>query len=94
VRRTKGNIRKVTIGPDPLKAMAFEVDREYRSGMDRKIVITQIVEDIEHFHSTGMIRFLVEAKDKQGNLFVWKEFENMPFLLEYSLPEGNEVEKV
>lgn len=95
--RTKGKIRKITIGIDPvLHGMSFEVGRQHRAGGTNTATITQIVEDFEHWKNFGVKRFLVEAKEDNSTSepFVWKEFESMPVLIEYSIPDGNEIEKV
>jgi hypothetical protein len=92
--KTRGQIRKITIGPNPLMGMAFEVGRKHRAGKDNEVMITQIVEDFEHFHEFGHKRFMVEAQEYGGEPFVWKEFENIPVLLEYSLPTGEEIQKI
>lgn len=79
-----GTIRKIIVGIDPLKALAFEVGKEFQTP-GGVLTVTEIIEDQNHFYFFGNIRFLVYAKKGSGNPVVWKHFDNMPVSVECAI---------
>ena len=74
----RSKIRKITIGENPMNAMAFQVGKLMNDGY----VISDIVEDTNNIHIYGCVRYLVfTEKDKKSSL--WKSFERLPISIEY-----------
>lgn len=73
-------IRKIIIGVDPLKAMAYYVGQ--KAG-DSKV--DAIVLDEAYLHKFREKRYLVYIKHPSDGVMLWKSVENVPVLIEYDL---------
>jgi hypothetical protein len=79
----RGKIRKITVGPDPINAMACAIDLIVRG-----LRVVEIVHDKNYLNKTGREKILVIVENKDKIRFIWKEFVDVPFTLEYGDPEG------
>ncbi len=80
-RTPVGVIRKIVVGHNPKdEGMAFTINRP----LGDKIV-TSIVEDINHFHIFGRVRFLIYVKTIANGEQLWKALEGVPVTIEYDL---------
>ena len=68
-------IRKIIVGNDPLKAMAYYVGQ--RSG---DAEVDCIILDGEHLHKYKERRYLIYIKGTEG-VMLWKAIENSPYYL-------------
>jgi len=73
-------IRKIIIGVDPLKAMAYYVGQ--KTG-DSKV--DAIILDDAYLHKYKEKRYLVYIKHPKNGVMLWKSVENVPVLIEYDL---------
>ena len=73
-------IRKIIIGVDPLKAMAYYVGQ--KAG-DSKV--DAIILDDAYLHKYKEQRYLVYIKQPKNGVMLWKSVENVPVLIEYDL---------
>ena len=70
-------IRKIIVGNDPLKAMAYYVGQ--KAG---EAEVDCIVLDAEHLHRYKERRYLIYIKGDSG-IMLWKAVESSPVLLEF-----------
>ena len=73
-------IRKIIIGVDPLKAMAYYIGQ--KAG-DSKV--DAIFLDEAYLHKFTAKRYLVYIKHPEDGVMLWKSVENVPVLIEYDL---------
>lgn len=73
-------IRKIIIGVDPLKAMAYYVGQ--KAGESK---VDTIILDEAHLHKFKTKRYLVYIKHPEDGVMLWKSVENVPVLIEYDL---------
>ncbi len=78
----RGKIRKITIGTNPIDAIAAPIGLTIK---DFKVV--EIVHDKNYLEQFGREKFLVIAENKEKVRFVWKEAVDVPCLLEYYDPK-------
>jgi hypothetical protein len=71
-------IRKIIIGVNPLKAMAYYIGQ--RAG---ESIVDTIILDDKHLHKYGTQRYLIYIKHPEDGVMLWKSVEGMPVLLEY-----------
>lgn len=87
-RTPSGKIRKLVCGENPRDfAMAFQVGSPFKNGD----VITEIVEDVNHFFIFGKIRFLIYLLQSKKDPFLWKAVEGVPVVIEYFSPDEKEI---
>lgn len=82
-RTPTGVIRKIVVGHNPKdEGMAFQVGGRFGNK-----IVTDIVEDINHFYIFGRVRFLVyvEVENEKGGAILWKGLEGVPVTIEYDL---------
>jgi hypothetical protein len=84
----RAKIRKLTLGSNPKdNGIAFQVGN--RAGGD-EYIISEILEDTNHFFSFGSVRFLVFIQSVSNNqTFLWKSFQDLPTSVEYFLPSDS-----
>jgi len=70
-------IRKIVIGPDPMKAMAYYVGQ--KAGMGH---VSAIVLDERHYHNTSQKNYLIYIDTEDGANMLWKRVEGMPVIVE------------
>jgi hypothetical protein len=73
-------IRKIIIGVDPLKAMAYYVGQKAGDSL-----VDAIVLDEAYLHKFKEKRYLVYIKHPEDGIMLWKSVENVPVLIEYDL---------
>ena len=73
-------IRKIIIGVDHLKAMAYYVGQ--KAGESK---VDAIVLDEAYLHKFKEKRYLVYIKQPEDGVMLWKSVENVPVLIEYDL---------
>jgi len=73
-------IRKIIIGVDPLKAMAYYVGQKAGDSL-----VDAIVLDEAYLHKFKEKRYLVYIKHPEDGVMLWKSVENVPVLMEYDL---------
>ena len=73
-------IRKIIIGTDPLKAMAYYIGQ--KAGEAK---VDTIILDDEYLHRYKQKRYLVYIKHPEDGVMLWKSVEDVPVLLEYDL---------
>jgi hypothetical protein len=73
-------IRKIIIGVDPLKAMAYYVGQKAGDSL-----VDTIVLDEAYLHKFKEKRYLVYIKHPEDGVMLWKSVENVPVLIEYDL---------
>jgi|TARA_R110000796_G_scaffold85987_3_gene186207 hypothetical protein len=71
-------IRKIIVGNDPLKAMAYYVGQKAGAGEVNAILL-----DRKHLDRYKERRYVIYIKDNNGDLALWKAIENAPVLLEF-----------
>jgi hypothetical protein len=71
-------IRKIIVGSDPLKAMAYYVGQKAGTGEVNAIIL-----DRKHLDKYSERRYLIYIKDEAGDLALWKAVESAPVLLEF-----------
>jgi len=70
-------IRKIIVGSDPLKAMAYYVGQKAGDAE-----VDCIILDGEHLHKYKERRYLIYIKGADG-IMLWKAVEAAPVLLEF-----------
>lgn len=86
---SKGFIRKITVGRDPLNGgKAFQVGG-FGPGVGSKVI--NIVHDHNYLLQYGREKYLIVAEDDQKRKFVWDEIIDMPVVVEYSKPGETQV---
>jgi hypothetical protein len=73
-------IRKIIIGVDPLKAMAYYIGQKAGDSL-----VDAIVLDEAYLHKFKEKRYLVYIKHPEDGVMLWKSVENVPVLIEYDL---------
>ena len=73
-------IRKIIVGVDPLKAMAYYIGQAAGEG-----TVNAIVLDEKHLHHYGERRYLIYIERHNDGIMLWKRIENMPVLIEFDL---------
>jgi len=73
-------IRKIIIGVDPLKAMAYYVGQKAGES-----TVDTILLDEKYLHKFKEKRYLVYIKHPKDGVMLWKSVENVPVLIEYDL---------
>ncbi len=73
-------IRKIIIGIDPLKAMAYYIGQ--KAGESK---VDAIVLDDAYLHRYKQKRYLVYIQHPKDGVMLWKSVENVPVLIEYDL---------
>jgi hypothetical protein len=73
-------IRKIIIGVDPLKAMAYYVGQKAGDSL-----VDTIILDEAYLHKFKEKRYLVYIKHPEDGVMLWKSVENVPVLIEYDL---------
>lgn len=86
----RGNIRKLTLGTDPINAKAVGVGT-YIRGLDSTIV--EILRDNNYFIQTSKEKFLVYIENSQKIKYLWNEIIDVPVVIEYSDPKADPVNK-
>lgn len=71
-------IRKIIIGVNPLKAMAYYIGQKAGDS-----IIDTIILDEKHMHKYGRNRYLIYIKHHNDGVMLWKSVEDMPVLIEY-----------
>lgn len=71
-------IRKIIIGVNPLKAMAYYIGQKAGDS-----TVDTIIVDEKHLHKYGKMRYLIYIKHPDDGVMLWKSVEDMPVLLEY-----------
>lgn len=72
-------IRKIIIGVNPLKAMAYYVGQKAGDS-----IVDTIILDEKHLHKYGQNRYLIYIKNPEEGIMLWKSVEGMPVLIEYN----------
>ena len=70
-------IRKIIVGSNPLKAMAYYVGQPAGKGK-----VSAIILDEEHLHRHGVKRYIVYI-ESNGTTMLWKGIDNIPCVVEY-----------
>lgn len=86
-RTPVGIIRKIIVGSNPKsEGMSYQVGSPMGS-----LFVTEIIEDVNHFHIFGRIRFLIYVKKPHEDRSVlWKALEGVPLTIEYDISK-NEI---
>ncbi len=71
-------IRKIIIGENPLKAMAYYIGQ--RAG---ESIVDTIILDEKYLHKYGKTQYLIYIKHPKDGVMLWKSVLDMPVLLEY-----------
>lgn len=71
-------IRKIVIGVNPLKAMAYYVGQ--RAG---ESVVDTIIFDEKYAHQYNKARYLIYIAHPSDGVMLWKSVTDMPVLIEY-----------
>ena len=71
-------IRKIIIGVNPPKAMAYYIGQKAGDS-----IIDTIILDEKHMHKYGRNRYLIYIKHPNDGVMLWKSVEDMPVLIEY-----------
>jgi hypothetical protein len=71
-------IRKIIIGDNPLKAMAYYIGQ--RAG---ESIVDTIILDEKYLHKYGKTQYLIYIKHPKDGVMLWKSTVDMPVLLEY-----------
>lgn len=71
-------IRKIIIGVNPLKAMAYYIGQKAGDS-----IVDTIILDEKHQHKYGKNRYLIYVKHPEDGVMLWKSVEDMPVLIEY-----------
>jgi hypothetical protein len=71
-------IRKIIIGENPLKAMAYYIGQ--RAG---ESTVDTIILDDKYLHKYGKTQYLIYIKHPKDGVMLWKSVLDMPVLLEY-----------
>jgi len=91
---SKGAIRKITVGVDPLKnGKAYAIKSEFDLAGQR-CTIVNIVHDMNYFHKTGREKYAVYMRNSSNNVFVWIEIIDEPVIVEYYDPKENPMNLV
>lgn len=77
-------IRKIIIGVNPLKAMAYYIGQ--RAG---ESFVTAIVIDEKHLFKYGKTKYLIYIKHPIEGTMLWKSVEDMPVLIEHDCDFSN-----
>lgn len=85
---SQGKIRKIVIGSDPIKGLAFSVGQKVGIGL--AFEVTQILKDTAVYHKFGSVEYLVYVKSDNTEEELWKEFKDIPVAVEYFLGLGEE----
>jgi hypothetical protein len=70
-------IRKIVIGNDPMKAMAYFIGQ--KAGLGN---VSAIVLDERHYHKTSEKNYLIYIESEDGSNLLWKRVEGMPVIIE------------
>ncbi len=89
--RPTGIIRKIILGQNPLNGLAFTVAKKPGVGNIIMLNISNIVEDSDHYHSFGVVRYYVYYKLEGGEERLWKSFSNIPVTIEYDTEGENNI---
>jgi len=71
-------IRKIVIGPDPMKAMAYYIGQ--KAGAH---TVSAIVLDDKYLHLYNERRYAIYIQDEDGAQMIWKRIEGMPVVVEF-----------
>ena len=71
-------IRKIIIGENPLKAMAYYIGQ--RAG---ESIVDTIILDEKYLHKYGKTQYLIYIKHPRDGVTLWKSTVDMPVLIEY-----------
>lgn len=71
-------IRKIIIGVNPLKAMAYYIGQKAGES-----IVDTIILDEKYMHKYGRSRYLIYIKHPNDGVMLWKSVEDMPVLLEH-----------
>lgn len=71
-------IRKIVIGVNPLKAMAYYVGQKAGES-----VVEAIILDEQYAHKFHKSKYLIYIKHEAIGTMLWKSVEDMPVLVEY-----------
>ena len=71
-------IRKIIIGVNPLKAMAYYIGQ--RAG---ESTVDTIILDEKYLHKYGKTQYLIYIKHPKDGVMLWYSTVDMPVLLEY-----------
>jgi hypothetical protein len=71
-------IRKIIIGENPLKAMAYYVGQKAGDS-----VVDSIILDDKYLIKYNKIQYLIYIKHPQDGVMLWKSVMDMPVLIEY-----------
>jgi hypothetical protein len=71
-------IRKIVIGPDPMKAMAYYIGQ--KAGVH---TVSAIVLDDKYLHTYNERRYAIYIQDEDGAQMIWKRIESMPVVVEF-----------
>ena len=71
-------IRKIVIGINPLKAMAYYVGQKAGES-----VVDTIVFDEKYSHQYNKVRYLIYISHPSDGVMLWKSVTDMPVLIEY-----------
>lgn len=72
-------IRKIIIGQNPLKAMAYYIGQKAGES-----IVDTIVLDEKYLYKYGSKRYLIYIKHPEEGVMLWKSVEDMPVLIEYN----------
>jgi len=83
-----GIIRVLKIGHDPRNAMVHTVGQTHTI-KDLMLEIVDIAVDRFNSDNFSVVTFNVYA-ECNGKQFLWKQYMNQPYSIEYKIPETNE----
>lgn len=83
-----GIIRVLKIGHDPRNAMVHTVGQTHTI-KDLTLEIVDIAVDRFNSDNFSVVTFNVYA-ECNGKQFLWKQYMNQPYSIEYKIPETNE----
>jgi hypothetical protein len=83
-----GIIHQIMIG-DVKNGFSIRVGQDFHIGR-RKIIVSQIIKDENHYYERGILRYLVwaqeETVDGLGPEFVWQELINHSYKVTCKIP--------
>lgn len=87
-RTPVGIIRKIVVGSNPKnEGMSYQVNYPIGS-----LFVTEIIEDVNHFHLFGRIRFLIYVKKPNEDYSIlWKALEGVPVTIEYDISKSENL---
>jgi len=83
-----GIIRKISVG-DIKEGITYKVGQSMMGG---RIYIEQILHDVDYLAQFGISKYDVYVSENDGDIRIWKSFENGQISVEYDIAIVHETE--